>query len=277
MLKYRSDQDYFFDLTTYSGQALQNGAEPREVSSVPRTTVWSPEALKKELRSTARLFAAPQPPGRPAGRDCRGWASEELCSCLLPATGSRSSFLASFPSHVHPAARRGCRETFSEELPVELSALELKSNRSLTPSPSRLWLIIFPLESTARCRAGKPCQMVCAHTESWNKWVTAQKLTDKRKSKDANQAFNQRTCCKIKHRIFNPLTSTAVWRAETLPRARGWDKRPGATLHQGLFGGTLPVEGRGSTGTEKGNEMFQSLALGLSDPPVASSRSLHPI
>lgn len=27
------------------------------------------------------------------------------------------------------------------------------------------------------------------------------------------------------------------------------------------------MEGRGSTGTEKGNEMFQSLALGLSDPP----------
>lgn len=82
MLKYRSDQDYFFDLTTYSGQTLQNGAEPREVSSVPRTTVWSPEALKKELRSTARLFAVPQPPGRPAGRDCRGWASEELCHRL---------------------------------------------------------------------------------------------------------------------------------------------------------------------------------------------------
>lgn len=106
--------------------------------------------------------------------------------------------------------------------------------------------------------------------------MTAQKLTDKRKSKDANQAFNQRTCCKIKHKIFNPLTSTAVRRAETRPCARGWNKRPGATLHQGLFGDTWPREDRGSTGTDQGNEMIQLLALGSSDPPAASNRSLHP-
>lgn len=118
--------------------------------------------------------------------------------------------------------------------------------------------------------------------------MTAQKLRDKRKTKDAYQAFNQRTCWKIKYTVFNPWTSTAVPRAvqhhtakeeplglqETSPFAWGWDKwttELGATLYEGLFRDIQPAESRVSTGIEESNAMIQLPALALLDHPIASS------
>lgn len=123
--------------------------------------------------------------------------------------------------------------------------------------------------------------------------MTAQKLTDKRKSKDAYQAFNQRICWKIKPTVFNPLTSTAIPRAvqhhivkeepfglqETSPFARGWVKRttePGAPLCEGLFQETQPAESRVSRGIEESNAMIQVPAWALLAHPAPSSWWLHP-
>lgn len=106
-----------------------------------------------------------------AGRQ-RGTAAPG-CQGLLPDAWSlgTAGCLSSHP-HQATAQRAAEKPALKSCLPVELAALEPIPKQSLTPSPSRLWLIIFPLESTTHWRAAEPCQMV-EHTQraGTSKWL----------------------------------------------------------------------------------------------------------
>lgn len=104
-------------LTVCTGQTLQNGAKPREMNFVPRTTVWSPAVLKKVLLSPARLL---QHDSLQAGQQ-RGTVRAEPPRTAAP-TSSPHLVLWDFgpPFLTHPSRNiaNGCWETTSEELPT---------------------------------------------------------------------------------------------------------------------------------------------------------------
>lgn len=169
---------------------------------------FSPAVLKKVILSTEAPAAGQQ------------WGTAELSrqGPLLPAPPLHLvlwDFWPPFLTHPSGNTAKGCWETFPKELPTcrtVSSEVEIKP----IPNPLTIQIVInnFSPWKQHTLTGTELCQMVQAHTESWNKEATAQKLRDKRKSKDASQAFNQRTCWQMKYMVFNPLTSIGVPWAE---------------------------------------------------------------